>query len=129
MATYPKVRVAQGQLSAAEVNANSRAGTVIVEGESGRTITVVDGWLRAIGGNAAGATAVVLEDTDGTDAVSAAAAGLAQNVYARFGGSNITATGVGTALTKHEGLRIGCTVGDLITATALDYCVFYTIDA
>lgn len=122
---HPKVRVAAGQLTAAQVNANSRAGTTIVAAAAGKTIKVVDCWMRAIGGNSGGATAVVLEDTGGTDVVSNTVGILTQNAIVRAGISNSTATNLGTALGKSKGLRIGCTVGDLTTATALDYCVHY----
>lgn len=129
MATFPKCKVAEGQLTTAQVNANSGAGTVIVPAVAGRTLTVVDCWLRAIGGAAGGATAVVLEDTAGTDAVSYVVAALTENVVARAGCSNSTATGLGTALGKSKGLRIARTVSDLTTATAIDYMVLYKVDS
>lgn len=128
MATYPKVRVAEGQLTAAQVNANSRAGTVIVPLSSARTLTVVDAWFRAIGGTAGGATAIVLEDTAGVDVVSTTAATLVQNSVIRAGTTGSTATNLGTSLTRGKGLRIGCTVSDMTTATHLDYCVQYTVE-
>jgi len=125
---FPKVRVAFGNLTLAQVNANSRAGTVIVPGSAGRTIKVVDAWFRALGGNAGGATAVVLEDTAGTDIVSTTQGALTQNALVRAGAANSTATGVGTYSGKDKGLRIGCTVGDLTTCSGgIDYCVLYTI--
>jgi hypothetical protein len=129
MATYPRCRVAEGQLTAAQVNANSRAGTKIVEPVAGKTITVVDAWLRAIGGNAGGATAVVLESTGGTDILSCTVGALTQNTLLRGGASNATATNFGTAMGKGAGLRIGCTVGDLTTATHIDYVVLYKVDS
>ncbi len=129
MATYPRCRVAEGQLTAAQVNANTRAGTKIVEPVPGKTITVVDAWLRAIGGTVSNTTAVVLEDTAGTDVLSVTAATLVQNSVIRGGVTNATATNFGTALAKGAGLRIGCTVADVQTATHLDYCVLYKVDS
>lgn len=129
MAAYPKVRVAEGQLSAAQVNANTGAGTIVVPINPGRTYTVVDCWMRAIGGSVGGATAVVLEDTAGTDIVSNAVAGLTQDAVLRAGATHSTATGLGTPAAKGKGLRIGRTVSDVTTATHLDYVILYTVDA
>jgi hypothetical protein len=131
LATYPKVRVAEGQLTAAQVNANSRKGTNIVEPVAGKTITVVDGWLRAIGGNAAGATAVVVQDTTTSPnvAISDAVGNLTQNTVLRAGATGSTATNLGVQLGKGKGLRVGCTVSDLTTATHIDYMVLYKIDS
>jgi hypothetical protein len=116
-------------LTAAQVNAASRAGTNIVSPVAGKTITVVDCMMRAIGGNAGGATAVVLEDTTGTDVVSNTVGILTQNAIVRAGITNSTATNLGTSLGKGAGLRIGCTVGDLTTASHIDYVVLYKIDS
>jgi hypothetical protein len=126
LATFPKVRVVEGQATTAEVN----AGKTIVDPIEGHTITVVDGWLRAIGGNAGGADTVVIEDTAGTDAFTMAVAGLTQNTVARVGlATHSTNTNVGTALGAGKGLKIAkAGAGALATATAIDYCVLYKID-
>ena len=131
MATYPKVRCIQDQLTAAQVNAASGAGTVIVAAGSGRTLEVVDCWMRALGGNAGGATAVILTDTAAspTTLVSYAVGALTENTVARAGAASVTSTNLGASAVKHKGLRIGRTVSDLTTATALDYCVFYTVSS
>lgn len=126
MATYPKVRVAAGQLSTAAVN----AGAQIVKPVAGHTITVVDGWLRAIGGNAETATSVDVKDTAAAPATAfkIAVAGLTQNAVARVGlATHSTNTGVGSPLTKGKGLQIKAD-GTLQTATAIDYVIFYKID-
>lgn len=126
MAAYPKVRVAEGQLTTAQVN----AGTTIVTGRAGTAITVVDGWLRSIGGAAGGATSVDVEDTNSSPvlAFKMAVGGLTQNAVARMGlATHSTNTGVGAALTKGEGLQITAT-GTLATSTHIDYCVFYTLE-
>lgn len=120
---HPKVRCAAGQVLTANVN----TPTTIVKAQAGKTIKVVDGWLRSIGGNAAGADTVVIEDTGGTDAFTMAVAGLTQNTVARVGlATHSTNTNVGTALTKGAGLRIAkAGAGALSGSTAVDYCVFY----
>jgi hypothetical protein len=126
MAAYPKVRVAQGQLATTAVN----TGTVIVPAVAGRTLTVVDGWLRAIGGAAATATSVDVESTADTPtlAFKIAVGGLTQNAVARVGlATHSTNTGVGTALDEDEGIQITSTTNNLATATYIDYCVFYTV--
>jgi len=127
--THPRVHCASGSLTLAQVNANTRVGTIIVPPAVDRTITVVDGWLRSEGHSAGGATAVILTETGGTPTtvVSAAVAGITQDLIARFGAANITATNVGTACTKGRGLAIGCTVGNLTTSHSLDYCIYYTV--
>jgi len=130
MATYPRCKVAEGQLTLAQLNAASGAGTNIVDPIAGKTITVVDAWFRsAAGGTCGGATAVVLEDTAGTDVLSVTAATLTLAALVRGGASGATATNVGTALGKGKGLRIGRTVSDVTTMTAMDYMVLYKIDS
>ena len=129
MATYPKCRVAEGNLTRAELNANSRAGTKIVEPVAGKTITVVDCWMRNVGSDITGATAIVLEDTGGTDVMSTTAATFNSNAFVRAGASGTTVTNLGVALGKGKGLRIGCTVGDYATATSMDYVVLYKVDS
>jgi hypothetical protein len=129
MATFTRARCAEGQLTAAQVNANSRAGTTILTGVPDRSITVLDCYFRAIGGAVRGSTAVVLEDTGGQDVNSQTVAQMTENTVVRAGGTGSTCTALGTALTKGRGLRIGCTVGDYATATHLDYCVIYKIDS
>lgn len=122
---YPKVRCAYGQATTAQVN----AGKVIVKAQAGKTIKVVDGWLRAIGGAAGTATSVDIEDTTTSPnlAFKIAVGGLAENAVARVGlATHSTNTGVGTALGKGKGLQITAT-GTLATATAMDYAVFYVM--
>ena len=84
---------------------------------------------RAIGGNAATATSVDVESTNGTPvlAFKMAVGGLTQNAIARMGlATHSTNTGIGTALGHGDGLQITAT-GTLATATHIDYCVFYTV--
>ena len=109
-----------------------KAGTVILSPEPGRTITIHDGWLRAIGGNAATATSVDISDTADTPIVAFAMAvgGLTENAVARVGlATHYTGTTVGTPLTPGKGLQIYDTGSDLATLTHLDYCIFYTVES
>lgn len=119
---YPKVRCAMGNATTAQVNATK----TIVKAKAGKTIKVVDGWLRALGGNAATATSVDIEDTTATTAAfKIAVGGLTENAVARVGlATHSTNTGIGTALPKGAGIQISAT-GTLATATSVDYCVFY----
>ena len=125
----PRVRCAQGNLTIAQVNAASGAGTVIVPKSGGRTITVVDGWLRSLGADPGGCTAFIVTDTASSPvtALSVTRATLNSNVVARAGITNFTATSMGTALTGGEGLQIGRTVGAVTTSDSLDYCIYYTV--
>ena len=122
-----RMRCARGQLTIDEVKANA----VIVKPEAGRRITVHDGWLRAIGGAAGGATGVNVVDTAGTPVVAFAMAigGLAQNAVARVGlATHYTGTTIGNPLTPGKGLQI-VDNGTLTTLTHLDYCIFYTVES
>lgn len=121
--THPRVHCASGSLTLGEVNTNSGLGTIVVPPDVTRTITVVDGWLRASVAGAGGATACIIAETGATPTtiVSATVGALATNVVARFGATNVTATNVGTACTKGRGLQIGRTVQNLTTCTSLDY--------
>lgn len=122
--THPKLRVAEGQLTTAEVN----AGKVVIAPMTDRIITVVDAWLRAIGGAAGSNTSVdIVDTTTGTIAASFEDAALTQNTVVRAGAANTAATGLGTALGEDEGLAIANVGTAMDTATALDYCIFYTV--
>ena len=131
MATFPKCKVAEGQVTLAEINAGTTTnGVIIVPNVAGKTITVVDAWFRsAAGGTCGGCTAVVLEDNAGVDVLSVTAATLTLAAVVRGGASNATATNFGTALTKGKGLRISRTVADVTTMTAMDYVVLYKVDS
>jgi hypothetical protein len=127
--THPRVHCASGSLTLTEVAANTLLGTIVVPPDVTRTITVVDGWLRAAGHSAAGATTLIIAETGGTPTtvVSATAGALTTDVIGRFGDTNITATNVGTACTKGRGLQVGCTGSALTTSHSLDYCIYYTV--
>jgi hypothetical protein len=121
--TDPRVRCAQGNITVTVAN----AGIIIVPAMPGRMLTVVDGWMRAIGGAAGTATGVYLEDSSGTViAAEWLIAALTQNTVARIGAANVTSTNVGSILTTNDGLKI-IGHGTLDTVVTLDYCVFYTV--
>ena len=127
---YPRIRCARGSLSNAEVN----AGKIIVKAQSGRTLTVVGGWMRAIGGNAATTTSVDVKDTKSTPVVAVACtvAGLTQNTILRFGTATTAEFNTATiGLTKNKGLQIVKTgAGDLGAGTSsVDYVVYYTVSS
>jgi hypothetical protein len=125
--TDPRVRCVQGSISVG-AGTGINLGAIIVPAMPGRILTVVDGWMRAIGGAAATATGVYLEDSSGTViAVEWLVAALTQNAIARVGATNVTSTNVGSVLTTNDGLKIIKHGADLATATSLDYCIFYTV--
>lgn len=104
-------------MTLAEVNANTRAGTIVVAGLSGRRLKVVDYWARALGGNLGGCTALIITDTVPTTIISHTVATLTQNSVVRMGSTGDTCTSAGTILGENAGLRVGCTVADATTAT------------
>ena len=126
--TLGRVHHVQRIMTLAEVNANTRAGTTIVPGLSGRRLKVVDCWMRALTGNAGGATAVIITDTVPTTVVSQTIAALTAGAVVRMGGSGSTCTNAGTILGEGAGLRVGCTVADLTTCSGgLEVDVDYVI--
>jgi hypothetical protein len=117
--------VAEGQLTTAEVN----AGKVISETVTNRAITVVDGWVRATGTAAATTSVDLVDSVTGTVAVAFGVAGLSDGVILRIGAANTTATNTGTALGTGQALKIVNNGAALATTTALDYCIFYKVEA
>ena len=111
-------------------SANAAAGYQIVPASAKRTITVVDGWMRALGGNMTQATSMDLTDLTGTVAISWALAALTTaHGILRFDAANVTPTSIGLPLTEGEGLYL-ITVGtDETTMTSFDYSIDYTIRA
>jgi len=122
----PDLRVAEGQLTTAQVN----AGVFVVDPIAKRSITVVDAWVRAIGGAATSNTSIdVVDSVTGTVAVSFAQAQNTQNTTLRAGATGATATYVGTALGAGEGLKIANVGTACDTMTHLDYVILYRVDA
>ena len=122
----PRVRCAQGTATIAELNYGTHTGVYIVA-PTDRTITVVDGWLRNVGSNIGGATAIAVTDGAAVVAFSCTVGTLDSNVLARVGATGFTNTNVGTPLTGGKGLRICATVANATTSTSVDYCVYYVV--
>ena len=126
MAAYPKVRCAAGNVLAAGLDTT---GTVIVPGYADRTITVVGGWMRALGGTVTTATSVDIGDTSGTNEVMVGtAANMTANTILREGVTGMTCTKLNTALTKGDGLVIKAIGAAVTVATSVDYCVYYVVE-
>jgi len=121
--TSSPAKVASGRLTTAEVE----AGYVIVPGRSCKKLVVTDVTLRAIGGAAATADSVDLQDTTtGTKVIVALVAALTENAVVKPDTANVTATNVGVKLGSGEGLKIiAAGAGVLATATHFDYIVTY----
>lgn len=124
--TSPQLRTFYGQLTTDEVN----AGKIVVPGAPGRVYTVVDCWMRAIGGAAGSNTSVdVTSATTATVAASFEDAALTQDVVRRIGAANTSATGLNTALTQGEGLKVANVGTAMDTATHLDVCIHYLVSS
>jgi len=126
MATYPKLRCAAGNVLAAGL---TTAGTIIVRPVADRTITVVGGWMRALGGTVATAASVNVSDTSNTNEVMVGtAANMTAGLILRENSTGMTCTKLNTALTKGDGLRIKGIGATVTAATSVDYCVFYLVE-
>jgi hypothetical protein len=131
MAHFTRTRVCRGIQTLDNVNAASGAGAIILEPQVGKNIRILDCWLRALGGNVGGATAIIVTDTASSPVtvVSATAGALTQNALKRAGASNVTVTNLGATLGTGKGLRLGRTVGNLTTATdGIEYCIKYAYE-
>lgn len=117
------VRIANGNATTAEVN----TGKVIVPDRADRQIVVIGGYLRALGGNASGATSVDITDTATSPvaAFSAPIASLTSGTIVDAKASGNTNANLGVGLTPGKGLKIAKTGANLATATSVDYCVEY----
>ncbi len=115
--------VAAGRLTAAEVE----SGYVVATGRTSKKIVVTDVTLRAIGGAAATADSIDIQDSvTGTKVCVALAAALTENAVVKPDTANVTATNINVALGTGEGLRIiAAGAGVLDGLTHLDYCVRY----
>lgn len=116
-------KVAAGRLTAAEVE----AGYVVAVGRPGWANVIHDVHLRAIGGGAAGADSVDVQDeTSATKAVVALVAALTQDAWVTKTSANVTATNCGVVLGSGEGIKlIAAGVGALAGASHIDYIVEY----
>jgi hypothetical protein len=122
---HSSLRTIEGQLTTTEVN----SGTVVVAGHTGRTLTVVDCWLRAIGGAAGANTSVdVVDSVTGTVVCAFLRAALTQNTVVRAGGSNTTPTNLLASLGSGEGIKVVNAGTAMTTATHIDYVISYVVD-
>lgn len=123
----PALRVASGRLTTAQVN----AGKVVVDAVVKRSITVVDAWVRAIGGAASANTSVdIVDSVSGTVVVAFTNAGLLENVVLRVGTATTgVGTNVGVSLGRGEGLKVKNTGTAMATATNLDYVILFKVEA
>jgi pyridoxine 5'-phosphate synthase PdxJ len=123
---HPYLRVVEGNISRAELN----AGVLVLPGVAKRAITVVDAFVRAIGGAVTANTSVdIVDSVTGTVAVSFAQAQLTENAILRAGATGATATNLGLTLGTGEGLKV-INVGTAAdTVTTLDYQILYIVEA
>jgi hypothetical protein len=122
-----RVKCITGNRSLADV----KAGSIILPAFSGQYI-IVGGWLRALGGNAGGATTVNISDTTGTPVVGVActcATGLAENRVCDFDDATYsTRTTYGVAFAAGKALQIlDAGASALDTCSSVDFCVKYTM--
>jgi hypothetical protein len=119
-----RIKCVTGSRTLAEV----KAGSQILPGFAGSYI-ITGGWLRCVGGDAAGADSINISDTAGTPVVGVAiAAGpLDDGVINRFdAAANTTRTTFGQSLTYGKGLQIvDAGAGALSGPTTVDFCVMY----
>jgi len=115
--------VAAGRLTAAEVE----AGYTIATGRTAKKLVVTDVTLRAIGGAAATADSVDLQDTtSGTKVIVALVAALTQDTVVKPNTANVTATNLNVALGSGEGLKLIAAGGAALDGcTHVDYIVKY----
>ena len=122
----PQLRTYYARIAVADVN----TGVLAVPRAPGRIYTVVDGWMRAIGGAAGTHTSIdVTDDTTGTVAMSFEQAGLTQNAVLRAGATNTTCTYLNTALAQGEGILVKNVGTAVDTATHVDVCVHYLVSS
>ena len=102
------------------VRATNAAGLVSFSADSGPSdpmgITVTSSNSTRLAVNTPGSTWVAI-----------AKAGLSDGVITRFGSANATATLMDTTLTTKFPVQIFCPTGDIVTMTALDYVIKYTV--
>jgi hypothetical protein len=95
----------------------------------GGTYIITGGWMRAVGGDCAGADTVNISDTTGTPVVGVAIAvgPLDDGVVVDFdAATNVTRTTYGAAFAYGRGLQIlDAGAGALSGPTTIDFCVKY----
>lgn len=111
---------------AADIN----AGLTIIPAVLGKTITVTGVQQRANGGTAAGATAVVVQDTAASpvNVASTAVATLTSGTLVQENTSGVTlGAAFLAAATLSKGIAVGKTGSSLTTATSITFVVEYFI--
>ena len=124
----PVVYCLNDSVSLAEI----KAGKTILAAVAGRTVTVVDWSVTAIGGAATAATAVTLSDTAGSPVLIAtiAVAALTEDAVVKPNtATHVTdgAAGIGRGLTAAKGITAEQTGSDMTTLTSLQVVIQYTI--
>ena len=122
------------------VTMTASAGTIVCVAASGnpnittvgnsRQITVVDGWIRAIGGAVGGGscTGINVATTGGVAIAVFIKAALTEGAVLRMGtATNGVAANLNLANAPGVGLKIQAVGADVTTATHLDYCIYYTV--
>ena len=121
-----EIHVASGNVLLADVN----AGYVIMPPNPTRTITVVGGYLQAIGGAATACTSIDVKDTSGSPVVAVVCgqAALSQNTVLQFNAAAGVTWTTRTALTQGKGLQVQTTGVACTTATSFNYEVQFYFD-
>lgn len=119
-----RIKCVTGSRTLAQV----KAGSQILPGFAGSYI-IIGGWVRAVGGDCAGADSINISDTADTPVVGVALAvgPLDDGVIQRFdAASNVTRTTFGQSLTFGKGLQIlDAGASALSGPDTVDFCVFY----
>ena len=120
-----RIKCVTGNASLTEV----KAGKYVLPPFGGAYI-IVGGWMRALGGAAAAATSVNINDDTAAGhvvGVAIAVAALTEDAIAEFdAAANTTRTTFGTAFKAGRGLLIeDAGASALTTCTSVDYCVMY----
>jgi hypothetical protein len=129
--TDPVVQNLYRRLTIAEIN----AGATLLAALTGFRYRLVDVTLIAIGGNAATATAVVINATQAGSAVAlitAAVAALTRSAVVKPNSANVTVLADGASLLVNDhstAIAIAKTGSALATATHVDVILSYTIEA
>ncbi len=119
-----KIHFKAGRLTAAQVN----AGTRVIPPRADKKLMIVGGQLVAIGGAAATATSVDVNDTTGTPVVGVAVActAMTENTQMDFdAASNVTRTTYRAPFAAGKGIQVIKGGSDLATATHVDYYIEY----
>lgn len=125
------VRNIRRRCTTAEIN----AGVELLPAVAGYKYRLVDVTMIAIGGNAGGSTAVVLNATQGASGVAlitALIAALTRSAIVKPNSANVTVLADGASNVLNDvntALTVGKTGGSLTTATAVDVIASYTLEA